>query len=341
MKNRINKLLAAAAIALLSIFATATAASAHAGLLNATYTCQADGTYKATYSLTLTKADNLTASTMWRIGTAKFESTPTSNSGMTNGPVASKGNETIALGSQTLPGNTTSPPWVYAYSTFSDGFAIGADGRTDVIKGDCKPVDKQVPIPAKPTQNDPCGKNNATWNVPANSPQIMWSLTNGTLTASTTPGNIFTDGTKVKDFGKAIDSSVECVVVTTTTVPAPTTTVPAPTTTVPTPTTTPATTVPATVLTVPETIPETTTTTTPAVAVVIPETTTTTPAVVQLGDPPVPAPTLPQPVLTVPETPVVLPATGSSSVPISAGAAAAIVAGIGLLAVRRKRLIGF
>jgi LPXTG-motif cell wall-anchored protein len=80
---------------------------------------------------------------------------------------------------------------------------------------------------------DPCGANNATWNVPADTAQLDWTLrADGHLVVQTQPGFIFTDGTTEKDFGVAPDSGEACPPTTTPgTNPPPPTTV-APTTTI-------------------------------------------------------------------------------------------------------------
>ena len=69
----------------------------------------------------------------------------------------------------------------------------------------------RVIIPANPTSSDPCGPNNATWNVPADTSAIDWNLSNGVLTATAVNPYFFTDGTKVKNYGTAPDSNASCV----------------------------------------------------------------------------------------------------------------------------------
>lgn len=118
------------------------AAQAHTGDLKAEYVCQDDGTYLATYKLQITNT-GLKGSTMWGVGTSTFQGTPTSNTNpinLTNGPIPSSGAGTILLGTQVLPGDTKVPPWVYAFTTWTDGFEKGSDGRANSLKGDCKPT---------------------------------------------------------------------------------------------------------------------------------------------------------------------------------------------------------
>ena len=67
------------------------ASSAHTGDLNATAVCNTTtGQYDVTYKLTISNT-SLAGTTYWRTGTTSFEGTPTSNTGLTNGPVASTG----------------------------------------------------------------------------------------------------------------------------------------------------------------------------------------------------------------------------------------------------------
>ncbi|MGB4761793.1 MAG: hypothetical protein WBP12_00385 [Candidatus Saccharimonas sp.] len=71
------------------------------------------------------------------------------------------------------------------------------------------PADTQIPVPDRPTVNDPDGPGNATWNVPDNTAQVTWTLNpDGTLVVTTNEGYVFTDGTHSHDFGTAPDSYV-------------------------------------------------------------------------------------------------------------------------------------
>lgn len=68
-----------------------------------------------------------------------------------------------------------------------------------------------VAIPAAPQPTDPCGLNNATWALPADTNSIHWSITNGHLYANTKDGYIFTDNTTSHDYGTAPDSGALCL----------------------------------------------------------------------------------------------------------------------------------
>ena len=108
-------------------------------------------------------------------------------------------------------------------------------GTVDFVVNEPEPGScvKKIAIPAQPSVTDPCGANNATWNVPADTAQLDWTLrADGHLVVQTQPGFIFTDGTTEKDFGVAPDSGEACPPTTTPgTNPPPPTTV-APTTTI-------------------------------------------------------------------------------------------------------------
>lgn len=118
----------------------APSASAHTGDLHGTYTCQDDGTYLATYTLTLSRVpNNKVGNFWWRIGTTNFQGTPRNHDGM-NYWGTKAGNGIITLGTQSLPGNTTTPPWVYAWGEWQ-GATNGSDGRADRLEGNCRPKD--------------------------------------------------------------------------------------------------------------------------------------------------------------------------------------------------------
>ena len=138
----LRKSLAALSALLLTAGVTtfvATTASAHTGDLNATAVCQSDGQYLVTYKLT-TSNTTLTGTTYWKIGNSTFAGTPTSNAGLTLGPVSSTGSQTITLGTKLLPGSSTSAPWAYAFTTWSDGYTKGSDGGDITLAGTCKPT---------------------------------------------------------------------------------------------------------------------------------------------------------------------------------------------------------
>ena len=88
----------------LSVVAVAAPSSAHTGDLNATAVCNTTtGQYDVTYKLTISST-SLAGTTYWRTGTTSFEGTPTSNTGLTSGPVASTGAGVYTLGTISLPG---------------------------------------------------------------------------------------------------------------------------------------------------------------------------------------------------------------------------------------------
>lgn len=68
-----------------------------------------------------------------------------------------------------------------------------------------------VPVPATPSQNDPCGSGNAYWIVPANTDSVKWALVEGNLVATTNPGYVFADGTYSHNYGKPVDSGAGCI----------------------------------------------------------------------------------------------------------------------------------
>ncbi len=80
--------------------------------------------------------------------------------------------------------------------------------------GDCPPAHgpKQIPLP-NPNFIDLCGPDNAEWEVPVDTDEIVWTLKpGGQLVAETTQGYEFTDGTTKHNFGKAPDSGKACPV---------------------------------------------------------------------------------------------------------------------------------
>lgn len=59
-----------------------------------------------------------------------------------------------------------------------------------------------IAIPAAPSITDPCGSGNATWNVPADTDQLDWTLNpDGTLSVMAKTGYMFLDGTFVHNYG--------------------------------------------------------------------------------------------------------------------------------------------
>ena len=147
-----KKTLAALAAVLLgvglSVAAVAAPASAHTGDLSASAEC-VNGEYKVTYTLKIAQTD-LKGTSWWRIGTSKFDGTPSNNNGMSNS-VATNGSGSYVLTTITLPGNSTSAPWAYAYSTWPN-FAKGSDGGNITLGGNCS---TQVTVKTAPYVTDP------------------------------------------------------------------------------------------------------------------------------------------------------------------------------------------
>ena len=137
----------AAAMALVVAPLTVGAASAHTGDLDATVTCDTGtGLYTVTYNLQFKDVPTgRVGTTKWYIGGQTWDSTPSVNA-LDKGPIASSGNQTILLGSHTLPGTTTgNGPWVYAYTTWQDGQSTikrWSDTRIEGLTGDCKKAEQ-------------------------------------------------------------------------------------------------------------------------------------------------------------------------------------------------------
>ena len=88
----------------------------------------------------------------------------------------------------------------------SKNYGVAVDSNTP-----CPP--NEIPLPATPTQSDPCGPGNATWNVPADTQQLDWNLTNGVFDAVIlTPNTVFANsgGASSKNYGMAVDSNTPC-----------------------------------------------------------------------------------------------------------------------------------
>lgn len=151
---RLRRPRALAAIATLAIavgaglvITDAAPADAHTGDMQAVAVCNpSTGQYDVTYTLTLSQAAGKAGETKWRIGGQDFAGTPSSAAGMDRGPIASSGNATLTLGTESLDGSTVgNGSWVYAYTQWSDGYGRGSDTRVEGLQGDCS-----VPIPTKP-----------------------------------------------------------------------------------------------------------------------------------------------------------------------------------------------
>lgn len=132
---------------LTALLVTPVAANAHTGDMKAVAVCnEVTGEYDVTYSLALNKVPGeMEAKTVWRVGVEKFEGTPRSGKGMDRGPVGSHGNTTVVLGSQSIPGTSTTGPWVYSFTEWSGGYGYGSDTRVEGLSGDCV-----IPVPVKP-----------------------------------------------------------------------------------------------------------------------------------------------------------------------------------------------
>lgn len=167
--KRMAALVGAGALAAGGLVAlTALPAAAHTGDLHASAVCNTEtGQYDVTYTLTLSSVPNgLTGSTMWRVGGSGFDGTPSSASGMDRGPVASAGNETLVLGTESIPGNSTTGPWVYAFTDWGS-YDKGSDGRVERLAGDCSVPEPPFPGVEKytPTYASTCEA--ATFSHPA------------------------------------------------------------------------------------------------------------------------------------------------------------------------------
>jgi hypothetical protein len=87
-------------------------------------------------------------------------------------------------------------------------------GQNKPTTGDCPTY---TALPPAPTVNDPCGLNNATWNVPADTSTLRWYVdSSGHLWVESKLGPngyplvIFPDGTR-HDYGLPTDSGALCV----------------------------------------------------------------------------------------------------------------------------------
>lgn len=81
---------------------------------------------------------------------------------------------------------------------------------TKTVTCQSAPSEQVIPVPKAPEVNDPCGANNATWIVPADTSSVNWTVSDGRLMASTKEGYVFSDGTKSHDYGVAKDSGTPC-----------------------------------------------------------------------------------------------------------------------------------
>ena len=184
----VSALVTALVLSFVGLAVVALPASAHTGDLNATAACQADGTYLVTYTLTIAKT-NLAGKTYWKVGSSTFEGTPTSNKGLGLVPVASQGAGTIILGTTTVPGNAKSAPWAYAYTTWTDNYALGSDGGDITLDGKCTapvvPVAPGTPTAAPqtctPTETGQAFTGGSV-TLPADTSSIKYTISGGKTT---------------------------------------------------------------------------------------------------------------------------------------------------------------
>ncbi len=68
-----------------------------------------------------------------------------------------------------------------------------------------------IELPSSPTTTDPCGVENAAWNLPLDTEVLNWEIDgDGHLTATIIPtGVTFSNGTTTHDFGVAIETNTE------------------------------------------------------------------------------------------------------------------------------------
>lgn len=188
--------------------------SAHTGDLKVSVICDdKTGQYNLKAELTTSKVPAAVAgSSRWRVGNTTFDGTPTSNNGMDRGPVASSGNQTIILGTWSLPGNTTGyGPWVYAYTQWSNGVKKGSDGRLlQKLDGGCKPKAKYDASASISTNPATCTTpemlvygeiQNATWSGTPDGTQGPGSYSTTATGNSGPPPHLFPAGPGVSPDG--------------------------------------------------------------------------------------------------------------------------------------------
>lgn len=139
----LKKFLAGATTALLAlglVSLVAAPASAHTGDLAVTAVCNTKThQYDVTAKLTIANT-TLNGSTLAKVGDSHWDGVPAQYPAFSGTPIVSKHNpSTITLTTFSLPGNTTGlGPWVYAQTTFTDGYYVGSDGQLlTALDGTC------------------------------------------------------------------------------------------------------------------------------------------------------------------------------------------------------------
>ena len=216
MLKRIIAVLATATLAVGLALGAALPATAHTGDLPVTAVCNtATGKYDLTAKLNITQAGTKTGVTSWRVGTSNFQGTPTSASGMTN-TINITGDGTYVLTTFSLPGTTTDyGPWVYAHTTFSDGFKLGSDGQLKTaLAGNC--VSKTVSVNTAPSATPPTCTVDGALVIPTQNNVTFSGGTNGagpgtyTITATAAPGYTLTGTSSWPIVVKAKGDGVNC-----------------------------------------------------------------------------------------------------------------------------------
>jgi hypothetical protein len=189
-------------------------AEAHAGNAQSSAVCNTTtGQYDVSETVNWTNVPNNGTGTIEsRTGTSSFVNNW--NHGSFNDWVT-KGTTTGASGSLTwhysLPGTTTSAPWVYIYITWADGYdqQNKFDDRPEGLKGDCSipppPPSKDAsasysitPATCKVGETLVLGNPvNASWDSASNALNGLTGPHSFSLTANATSGHQFADGTTV------------------------------------------------------------------------------------------------------------------------------------------------
>lgn len=113
-------------------------------------------------------------------------------------------------------GGSDPSQWRWPGSAFNDAQGLSYvltwdKGQPTPNKNTC-PTLAAVPVNTA-TVSDPCGTGNATWNLPADTTTIDWSINgSGHLIASAQPGYMFINGTLSVDFGVAPETNTTACV---------------------------------------------------------------------------------------------------------------------------------